>query len=208
MRYFACLLAAAALWASAPAFGQEAVSIAQARKAPQGSSITVAGVVLNGDEFGGLRFVWDGENSIGAYSWDFLKGIARGDSVRITGKLNSYHNLLQLDPIEEVAILGAKAALPEPKVLPLDEALKEAHEGELVRFQSVRIEGNDGLWEEDVNYVLQQESAKGQLRIRSPMEFLGAPLPEGDIHIIGIVTQYKDRYQLIPRDEQDLVFTP
>jgi len=60
--------------------------IARARALGSGATVTVSGVVTNGEELGTIRYMQDHTAGIAVYSTE-MSGVQRGDSVTVTGTL-------------------------------------------------------------------------------------------------------------------------
>ena len=68
--------------------------IATARSQGIGSTVTVSGIVTNGDELGIIRYIEDVTGGIAIYDLttnNYLNGAVRGDSITITGLLVDYN---------------------------------------------------------------------------------------------------------------------
>ena len=68
-----------------------------------GQQVTVSGIVTNGEELGIIRYFQDETAGLAAYG-SLVENVKRGDSIKITGTLKNYNNLLELDPIESVVV--------------------------------------------------------------------------------------------------------
>ena len=73
------------------------ITIAEARAMPLGATVQVKGVVTNGAELGNIRYLQDGTAGIGIFNFDMAAVVVRGDSLLITGSLDEFNNLLQIN---------------------------------------------------------------------------------------------------------------
>ena len=64
-----------------------AQDIANARTQSIGASVTISGIVTNGDELGPVRYIEDATAGIAVYDPTNLTGVDRGDSITVTGNL-------------------------------------------------------------------------------------------------------------------------
>ena len=73
--------------------------IASARAMGVGASVTISGIITNGDELGTIRYMQDHTGGIAVYSSE-MSSVQRGDSVTVNGTLKDYSSLLEvvLDP--------------------------------------------------------------------------------------------------------------
>ena len=139
------LLACATSWHAASA--QTAITIAAARaQAPTannvaGPTVTVRGIVTNGDELGStvsiVRYIQDRTAGIAVYTTGGATGplvspLVPGDSIEVTGSLKMYRGLLEIDPIASLTVLAGNRPLPAPVVFTAAQAASayaEQYEG-------------------------------------------------------------------------------
>ena len=108
--------------------------IASARAMGSGASVTISGIITNGDELGTIRFMQDRTGGIAVYSSE-MSGVQRGDSVTVKGTLKDYASLLEVDPVSSVTVHSSGHTLPDPMVLTPGE-FQEQYEGMLVRVRA------------------------------------------------------------------------
>ena len=76
--------------------------ILTARSQGVGNTVTISGIVTNGDELGPIRYVEDQTAGIALYdtttnpSFNYLSNVLRGDSITITGGLADFNGLLEI----------------------------------------------------------------------------------------------------------------
>lgn len=231
------LLSVATAWQTAQA--QTAITIAAARaQAPTangtaGPTVTVRGVVTNGDELGStqsiIRYIQDGTAGIGVYSTNMgafasqLNGLVRGDSIIVTGGLKMFRGLLEVDPITSLTVLAGNRRVPAPVVFTAANAAQayaEQYEGQLVRINgltSINTTGGQQVsaFSANTTYRLNNNAALVTYvptNSNGPDGLIGKPSPTGTFDAIGIVSQYSSSptsttggYQLLNRKYDDFV---
>ncbi len=203
-------------WVLACVLGTEAVgqvlTVRQAREKPLGTSVTVEGIVTNGEELGGVRYLQDETAGIAAYG-NLVRNVQRGTRIRITGKLKDYNNLLEIDPIESVDVL--ETGLPDPPARVVTAAeLNEELESQIVRVLNATFElAGTEIIERSSYRFFDENGGRGQIYVRAGHPLVGEPLPFAPIELTGIASQFYQRYQIYPRDLADfklpsgLIFT-
>ncbi|MDF1510245.1 endonuclease [Robertmurraya sp. DFI.2.37] len=172
------------------------LSIADARQRSLGSTVTVKGVVTAKlkntisiqDETGGIAVRPTSLNA------------AVGDEMTVTGKLGDYRGLLQLDSaviVNKIENVGTPAPLEVE-----GNELNEDLESQLVVVKNVQLtEVDDGsAW---ANFTA--TDGTGEFLVRDENNHLG--LMKGNTYesITGIVQQYNQNYQILPRSIADIV---
>ena len=184
-----------------------AQDIANARLQSTGDTVTVSGIVTNGDELGAVRHFEDGTAGIAAYDLTNLTGILRGDSITVTGILYDYNGLLEIQPVISFVNHGNGYTINPQLVTPSQ--LSETTESELVKIENTTIDNGGTNFVQGVhNFNANGES--GILFLRSGHPLIGQMIPTGPITLIGISSQYtftSGGYQLLPRDANDLVLS-
>lgn len=208
--------------AVAPAGG--IITLKAARAHGAGATVTVRGVVLNGPELGGLRFVQDGEAGLALYSLpsriEGFDDLRAGDSIQATGLLKNYQGLLEMDPVTTVQRISGGRTLRAIKVpaTTVSSAFAEANEGRLVEITGVsRITNTAGTpvtsLSANSNYLLDgQQGALIRINVAStgPSGLVSASVPQNErFDVRGVLSQYAPSgtggYQLLPRQVTDLV---
>ncbi|MCM3315314.1 endonuclease [Rummeliibacillus stabekisii] len=174
----------------------EIKSIEQARALPIGDTVTIKAVVAAKlkntisvqDETGGI--------AVRPATLD----AAVGDEVTLTGKLADYKGLLQLDGaqlVEKKADVGA----PTPKAVTGAEVTEE-NESRLVKAKNIKILSvEDGsTW---ANYTVTDGTT--EFVVRDEAKTLNLAVGKTYDSITGIVQQFDNVYQVIPRSTSDIV---
>ena len=188
------------------------------------ATVTVRGVVSNGQELGALRFVQDGEAGLALYAlptrvpgYDELRA---GDSLQVTGQLKNYNGLLEMDPITTVRKIsgGHKLRPLRVSVRDITTAFVEANEGRLLEIAGVtKLTNPAGTTVEtlaaNANFLLDGDK-NAALRVTNsstgPTGIIDAAVPKGEtFDVRGILSQFSPTgtggYQLLPRLGSDLV---
>jgi hypothetical protein len=209
---------------AAPAPTAGIITLKAARAQGAGATVTVRGVVLNGPELGGLRFVQDGEAGLALYSLpsriEGFDDLRAGDSIQATGQLKNYQGLLEMDPITTVQKIsrGRSARAIKVPATALSDAFAEANEGRLVEITGVaRLTTTAGTsatsLAANTNYLLEgQTGALVRINLAStgPNGLVNASVPQNErFDVRGVLSQYAPTgtggYQLLPRLVTDLV---
>ncbi|MFS0688634.1 endonuclease [Sporosarcina sp. 179-K 8C2 HS] len=123
-----------------------------------------------------------------------------GDEVTLTGKLADYRGLLQLDGATIVEVTK-DAGTPEPIIITGAE-VGEAVESQLVTVHNAILSGvqNGSGWS---NYAA--TDGTGEFIVRDETATLGLTVGTAYDSITGIVQQFDNDYQIIPRSTVDIV---
>ena len=117
--------------------GVQAQNIASARTQIIGSTVTISGIITNGDELGPIRYIEDATAAIAAYDPTNFVGTLRGDSITVTGELVDYNGLLEIQPVNNFSNHGAGYSINPQIITPLQ--IDENTESELVQIENVFI---------------------------------------------------------------------
>ncbi|MDX9749834.1 MAG: phospholipase D-like domain-containing protein [Flavobacteriales bacterium] len=185
--------------------------IADARLLPTGTTVTVRGIVTNGGELGGIRYVQDATGGIALFPGAGSQGgfaPPRGADVTATGVLKLFNGLLELDPITAWNVHATGEPLPVPAVI-APQQMGEANESELVRMTSCTFMATGDFTAGTTPFTGNGQS--GVIYLRSGHPLVGTAVPSGPVDLVGIVSQYSTSvppvggYQLLPRDAADLM---
>lgn len=172
------------------------ISIATAHETPLGEVVTIKGTVTANlkntiaiqDETGGI--------AVRPVTLD----VSVGDEVTLTGKLADFKGLLQLDDATITKKVASDSSLKPKKIVGAD--VNEQHESQLVEVQNVTIEDveDGGSW---ANYHVSDGTTT--FVIRDEYNTLDLKVNDTYESITGIVQQYDQTYQMIPRHQQDII---
>ena len=185
-------------------------TISEARKKAVGSTVTVSGIVTNGDELGLIKYIQDESAGIAIYDGK-LANSKRGDSITVTGVLDDFNNLLEITTLTGFTTHSSGNIVPDPIDLSISE-IGEQYEGMLIKIEGVEIIGSTGTFSGSQNYSFSDGVHTGELRISSSSPIVGQPIPSGSFNLIAICSQYsfssndtQTGYQLLPRTMDDLI---
>lgn len=194
-------------------FANQAIAqstIADARRENIGSTVTVSGIVTNGDELGDVRYLQDSTAGIAVYD-DKLSGIKRGDSITVSGKLVDYNNLLEISSVTTLTTHSSGNELPAPKIISIDK-IGEEYEGQLLQFENVECDKAGSTFSGGTNYNFTDGTNTGLFRVNNGSPIINEIVPSGKISIVALCSQYswenndtQSGYQLIPRDMDDFI---
>ena len=186
--------------------------IATARTQVLGSTVTITGIVTNGDEMGIIRYIEDGTAGIALYDLttnNYLSNVLRGDSISITGELADYNGLLEVYVAGSPTIHSSNNPLPVPQsVTPA--MIGEDTEAELVQINNT-IFNNGGSIFTVGTHDFNSGGQQGKVYIKSGSPLENSMIPIGPVTLIGISSQYtfivpaNDGYQILPRDSSDII---
>lgn len=172
------------------------ISIGDARNAEIGQVVTIKGVVAANlkntisvqDETGGIAVR---PTSL---------GLAIGEEVTLTGTLADYRGLLQLDGATVVK-KGENAGEPAAQIVTGAEVGEET-ESELVKIENLQLVSvqDGGGW---ANFTANDGTV--DFLVRDENNSLGLEVGMSYDSITGIVQQFDNDYQVIPRSEADIV---
>ena len=188
------------------AFSQ--ANIAEARTYAVGATMTVSGVVTNGEELGTIRYIQDETAGIGIYDWN-VTYFQRGDHVTVTGILDSYNQLLEVASLTAHAVNSSGNPLPEPQLIAVDD-FGEEYEGEIVRVNQISFVNAGGTFSGNTNYNITAGGETGQIRINTASPLVGTLIPTSEVDLIGIMSQFDYNnpnagYQLLLRNLDDII---
>jgi phosphatidylserine/phosphatidylglycerophosphate/cardiolipin synthase-like enzyme len=187
------------------------IPIAEARDLPLGTVVTVRGIVLNGGELGGIRYVQDATGGIAAFpGTGSISGFnpPRGADLSVTGPLKLFNGLLEIDPVQAFTVHSTNNPLPAPQPI-TPSGMGEINESELVRMNGCSFVSGGTFSSGTRPFTCNGES--GVIFLRSQHPLVGTPVPVGALDLVGIVSQFSSApvpvggYQLLPRDAADLI---
>ncbi|WP_077324216.1 5'-nucleotidase C-terminal domain-containing protein [Virgibacillus siamensis] len=192
----------------------EMYTIADARDLPDGTAVTVEGIVTvdsnaisNGAQF--TTYIQDETGGINLFAFeqgDFPE-LEEGDSVKVSGELNSYNGLKEVVP-SSIEVLETGQELPEPQSITLADlqntAAAESYEGELVQVNGYIDNIPESPAGGGYNISLIDSDYNGTtLRVMENALDISQIEPEKWYDITAIVSQYNN-YQLLPTEQADI----
>jgi hypothetical protein len=188
----------------------QVITIGEARALPEGTDVTVRGLVLNGPELGDVRYLQDATGNIAAYNATMLDGVYRGDSIEVSGPLYNYNSLLEISSTTSVEIINSGNPLPAPLLVTCLDGWVEENEGKLIKVDDAMFEdaGSFSSAGSGTNYDITDATATKQVRVVTATDIDGTPIPADAVSVTGIMSQYAPGgtggYQLLPRDLMDI----
>lgn len=191
-------------------FNSISQDILTARSQTLGSSVSITGIVTNGDELGPIRYVEDGTAGIAIYDLstnNLLNGAQRGDSITITGSLVDYNGLLELNPTSSAIIHSISNSVTPQTVTPIQ--IGENTESELIQIDNVIFNNGGGLFTVGT-HDFQSNGETGKIYIRTGHPLANSLIPMSPVTLVGLSSQYtfsvpaNDGYQILPRDSADV----
>ena len=172
------------------------ISIEDARSKPLGETVTIKGIVAA--NLKNTIQVQDASAGIAVRPANLDASV--GDEVVLTGKLSDYNGLLQLDGtviVEKTEDVG----VPVPKVVTGVE-VSEANESQLVTAKGLQVLSVDSgnSW---ANYTVTDGAT--QFIVRDERNVLGLEVGKSYDSITGIVQQFYEEYQIVPRSQADII---
>ena len=185
-----------------------AQNIANARSQPLGTTITISGIITNGDELGPIRYIEDNSAGLAIYDPNNVSGVSRGDSITVTGDLIDYNGLLEVQPVSSL-INHATGYTITPQIINPNQ-LNETTESELVMIENV-IFDNAGTTFNVGTHGFTSNGQAGIIYLRTNHPLIGDLIPSATVSLIGISSQYTftgtGGYQLLPRDNFDIILS-
>ncbi len=190
--------------------GQTAINIVRTQAIT--TTATIKGIVLNGQELGNIRYVYDGTAAIPAFGVS-VATVNRGDTVTVSGTLKNFNCLLELDPVSSIVVNNSSNPLPSPIVLNPNQ-YNETNEAQLIQFNSVTFK-KTGNFAGNNNYVIVGSTPldTAVVRVVNGSSIIGTPIPTGVVNLIGVGSQFSSNtscvsgYQVLLRDLNDIIPT-
>ncbi len=190
--------------------GFSQANIAAARVMGVGATVTITGVVTNGDELGPIRYIEDSTAGMALYDPTVLAGTVRGEEVTVTGVLVDYNGLMEMQPVNSITVNSAGNFTAPQLITPLQ--VGESTEGELIQIDNVIFNNGGSMFNVGTHdFDANGETGKIYIKAGSPLE--NSMIPMGLVTLIGISSQYtfsmpaNDGYQILPRDSADIIQT-
>lgn len=181
----------------------QTITIAAARSLPVGSTVTINGIVINGNELGTIRYIQDATDGIAIFS-NQLNSVNRGDNITVTGVLDDYNNLLEINPINSWILNSSGNTIPNPLLIsPLQ--LDEPKESHLVRINGVTFANGGGTFGGNATYNFSSNGQNGVVYVRGGSPLIGLTIPATNVSLIGICSQFINQYQFLLRDSNDII---
>jgi competence protein ComEC len=158
-------------------------------------------------------FMQDATGGINVYKRNStVPALAVGDSIKVSGLVDQYRGLTRITS-PTIDVEGTGALVPEPVILTTAfvDSSGETYESSLVKVVACTITG--GTWPaEGLDGTLTVDDGSGgcTLFIDRDTDIDGTPEPDGEIDIVGVLTQYDTSspyfsgYRIQPRSTADI----
>ena len=187
-----------------------AQDIATARLQGVGATVTVTGVVTNGEELGPIRYIEDATAGLALYEPGLLDSVVRGQEITVTGVLVDYNGLLEMQPVNSLLTNSSSNSFFPQLITP--NQIGESTEAELIQIDNVIFNNGGSLFTVGTHdFSSNGEPGKIYIKAGSPLE--NSMIPMGLVTLVGIASQYtfstqaNDGYQVLPRDSADIIST-
>ncbi len=198
-----------------------AQDIATERAQGIGSTVTVTGIVTNGDELGPIRYIEDATAGMAIYDPGVMGAVIRGDEVTVTGVLVDYNGLLEMQPVNSLTVNSAGNLITPQILTPLQ--IGEVTEGELVQINNTIFNNGGSIFAGNTTYDFTSNGEQGKIYLKTGHSLIGTLIPMGPVTLIGISSQHtynfgcspggpghttcnaNDGYQILPRDSADII---
>ncbi len=129
-----------------------------------------------------------------------------GDSIVVSGSVTEYQKLTELDNIDY--FYNFKNNQPvEPVTLTISQ-LNEDYEGVLVKLESVSFrDGGITIGDGNTSLTIEDQTGSGTVFSKIDSKLVGYQLPSDPVNITGVLSQYNNTYQILPRDKSDIEIT-
>ncbi len=172
--------------------------------------VKIKGVVISDKENGNLppkNLVIQDETAGIAIRFDGNHDFFLNDEVEIVVsnlETSEYNNLLQFNNVSLEAAIVTGSGSVEPRIASVQEILDngEAWESTLVSIKEATISG--GAIYKDFDVVVGDATGSIDLHTNKFASFAESPLPSGTVKVTAVVGQFKDNYQLLLRNLDDV----
>lgn len=166
-----------------------------------GEEVTIAGRVTANYDFG-FYMEANGETFGGMNIYNSLFRGKPGDSIVVRGIVEEYNNLTEIGNVSYVYNFQDNRKVT-PKVITTAD-FSEVYEGMLVSVHHVSFrQGGQEIPEENTSFTLTDQGGTAEMFVASNSRLVGETLPTGFVNVTGILSQYNNTYQLLPRDKND-----
>jgi hypothetical protein len=179
-------------------------------------TVKIRGVVTSVDFRGasGMEiYIQDPTGGVDIFNTSNPAAPAIGDSVEVVGQVQQFNGLTEINPGTSAASVTTLAPGTMPAVTPEVVTLSqigdgpggETHEGKLLRINNVTLVTPPATFAANTNYVIQDATGTGTIRIDGDTDIDGTAPPAGTFSIVGVLGQFDSSapldsgYQFFPR---------
>ncbi len=216
---FTCI-AALLLFVRITAGAQDLITIADAKKLDFGATVTkIAGRVTSSIELSNVVYMQDRTGGIAVFNENMRLGVKIGDSVIVenatlaefggtTGAPGTGLTQLTGNGLRFTVVPGARIE-PSPRSITIP-LIGEGVEAQLVRIRRLKMI-ESGRFEGNRSYNAMDNSGNDiVVRVDRSCEIgvNNLEIPVGEIDVIGVISQFRGTYQILPRLAQDVGLPP
>ncbi|MBC8510142.1 MAG: T9SS type A sorting domain-containing protein [Cryomorphaceae bacterium] len=183
--------------------------IATARAQGIGATVTITGVVTNGDELGPIRYIEDATAGMAIYDPTAMGAVVRGDEVTVTGVLVDYNGLLEMQPVNSNSINSSGNSIAPQLITPIQ--IGEATESELIQIDNLIFNNGGSIFTGNTSFDFTANGETGKIYLKTGHSLVNTLIPMGPVTLIGISSQHTystppiGDYQVLPRDSNDII---
>lgn len=182
----------------------EPISIKQAREKENETEVVIKGIVTVEPDILSAQYFYLQDETAGVkiycYKKDFPK-ISLGDEIKVIGEIGESYNekRVKIQSSSDIQILGKKDKISPKEIEKIDEEI----EGQLVKVKG-EYQGTKGksyhffLKNQDREFDIYQTTESRKTIQKPKMK------QNDEIEVIGIVSQYKNDYRILPRYTEDI----
>lgn len=178
-----------------------------------GQTRTVRGFVTANTQLGIASYIQDSSYGVVVYSSNFANGVQMGDYVEVSGTIIHFRGLTEFENTTHSVISSGHTISPQVVTIAQinnQNCQLEQYEGKLIRINNVTMTGT-GTFGSNVNYVINDGTGTGEMRINVATNIPGSNIPTGAFDLIGVLGQFVVNpphcggYQVQPRFIADIV---
>ncbi|KAF2962248.1 nucleotide-binding protein [Fervidobacterium sp. 2310opik-2] len=192
----------------------EVIPIAQIYKLKEGETVEATGVVLVEPSALMNKTTWIQDSTAGIMVYGNLPTLKLGDVIKITGKTKLYYGILEILP-DKIEVIG-KSEVKPVNLNELFNKLAEQNGGKVsqqkigeafnsVMSMLVTLEGTISSIQ-GYQFTVKTEYFEILIYLRKEANVSTKDLKVGDkVSVTGIMYLYKDTFEILPRNQQDVV---
>ena len=184
------------------------VPIVDARRLPQGTEVTITGWVTVASQFAGPVYLQDETGGIAWFNYELMRDewlidIVIGDSIVLTGEMGNFNNMLQIVNDSYFEIFPESNKEIEPIEITIEQMNTGGYEGLLAKISELEFDAT-GTFAGGTNYVINDATGEGELRVVENTNLPGTVIPNGPVEVTGAVGRFQDTHQILPRFTDDI----
>ncbi len=183
-----------------------------------GKWVVTQGVVTAANEFGGPSYLQDNTAGFSIYDSSVSNNVERGTEITVLGKVSPYNELFELTPASILETVGEgivydTSTVIIPQIKSQKQSGVEPYEARLIRINNIEkvlttSNAPAAAWTvtgSGTNYNLVVGTDTIQARISPKTNLANLTIPSSKFDIIGVLGQYTNLYQLLPRSYEDII---